>query len=70
MLVVSSPGNRASEGGDRQVGEDALLGGHAPGIRGPVLSLLVQSLHRSDVQTDPRGAVASPVGRDHRGGRY
>lgn len=70
MVVVSSPGNRASEGGDRQVGEDTLLGGHARGFRGPVLSLLVQSLHRSDVQTHPRGAGESPAGRHHRGGRY
>lgn len=70
MVVVSSPGNRASEGGDRQVGEDAMLGGNAVGIRGAILPLLVQSLHRCDMQTDPHGARRSPIGRDHRGGRY
>lgn len=70
VLVVSSPGNRASEGRDRPVGEDALLGGHAGGVRGPVLSLLVQSLHRSELQADPHGADWSSNGRHHRGGHH
>lgn len=52
------------------MGEDALLGGHALGVRGPFLPLLVQPLHRFDLPTDPRGAGGSPAGRDHRGGRY
>lgn len=52
------------------MGEDALLGGYACGVRGSLLPLLVQSLHRSDLQTNPRGAGGSPSGRDHPGGRY
>lgn len=71
LAVVSPAGNRASQGGDRKVGEGALLGGHADCIRGPVLFFLVQSLHRAELQQElpPREYYHSTRG-DHRGGRH
>lgn len=71
LAVVSPAGNRATEGGDRKVGEGALLGGHADGIWGPVLFFLVQSLHRAELQQEfPRREYYHSTRRDHRGGRH
>lgn len=71
LTVVSPAGNRTSEGGDRKVGEGALLGGHADGIWGPILFFLVQSLHRTELQQEfpPREYYHSTRG-DHRRGRH
>lgn len=68
LCVLSFAGNRASEGGDGEMGEDFLLGGHADGVRGPVLALLVQPLLGNELQEAPR-AHAGSAGRHHRGGR-
>lgn len=67
--VLSSAGNRASEGGDGEVGEGFVQGGHADGVWGPVLPLLVQPLLRAELQEPPR-AHHGPTGGDHRGGRH
>ncbi|XP_031144150.1 palmitoyltransferase ZDHHC3-A-like isoform X2 [Sander lucioperca] len=61
--------NRASEGRDRKVGEVAELGGHADGVRRPVLFILVQPLCRAELQ-EPFGACPRPTGGDHRRGRH
>ncbi|XP_070822128.1 palmitoyltransferase ZDHHC3-A isoform X3 [Chaetodon trifascialis] len=62
--------NRASEGGDGEVGEGAVLGGHAGGFRWPVLSVLVQPLCRAELQEERPGACYHSTGGDHRGGRH
>lgn len=64
----SSPGNRAAEGGDGEVGESAVLGGHADGVRRPLLTVLVQPFLRAELQEDPSGPHQCPPGRHHRGG--
>lgn len=64
----SSPGNRAAEGGDGEVGESAVLGGHADGIRRLLLPVLVQPFYRVELQEEPSGPRQCPPGRDHRGG--
>lgn len=69
LRVLSFAGNRASEGGDGEMGEDLLLGGHADGVRGPVLALLVQPLLGNELQEVPR-AHGGSAGRHHRGGRH
>lgn len=51
------------------MGEDFLLGGHADGVRGPVLALLVQPLLGNELQEAPRSHDGS-AGRHHRGGRH
>lgn len=51
------------------MGEDLLLGGHADGVRGPVLALLVQPLLGNELQEAPR-AHGGSAGRHHRGGRH
>lgn len=67
--VLSPAGNRASEGGDGEVGEGFVQGGHAGGVWRPVLSLLVQPLLRAELQEPPRSHHGS-TGGDHRGGRH
>lgn len=65
LTVVSSAGNRASEGGDGEVGEGAVLGGHADGVRGPVLSFLVQSIFGAELQEEPPRAHHRSTGGDY-----
>ncbi|XP_073342027.1 palmitoyltransferase ZDHHC3-A isoform X2 [Pagrus major] len=60
--------NRASEGGDREVGKGAVSGGHAGGVWRPVISVLVQPLLRAELQEEPARAHQHPTGGDHRGG--
>lgn len=62
---MSSAGNRASEEGDREVGEGAMLGGHADGVRGPILSFLVQSIFGAELQEEPPRARHRSTGGDH-----
>ncbi|XP_030013571.1 palmitoyltransferase ZDHHC3-A isoform X3 [Sphaeramia orbicularis] len=62
--------NRASEGGDGEVGEGAVLGGHGGGVRGPILPVLVQPLLRAELPEDPPGPRHRPTGGNHRGGRH
>lgn len=52
------------------MGEGAVLGGHADGVRRPVLPVLVQPLRRAELQEEPPGARHRPTGGDHRGGRH
>lgn len=68
--VVSSAGNRASEGGDRKVGKGAMPGGHADGVWRPIISVLVQPLLRAELQEEPARAHQHPTGGDHRRGCY
>lgn len=70
LTVVSSPGNRAAEGGDGAVGEPAVLGGHAGGVWRPPVSGVVQPLRTAELQEEPAGARPRPSGDDHRGGRH
>lgn len=51
------------------MGEVAELGGHADGVRRPVLFILVQPLCRAELQ-EPFGACPRPTGGDHRRGRH
>lgn len=67
--VLSLAGNRASEGGDGEVGKGFVQGGHADGVWGPVLSLLVQPLLRAELQ-EPSRAHHGSTGGDHRRGRH
>ena len=67
---VFFPGHRASEGWDREVGEGAVLGGHAGGIWRPVLSVLVQPLCRAELQEEHCRACHCSAGGDHWGGRH
>lgn len=67
--MLSFAGDRASEGRDGEVGQDLLLRGHADGVRGALLTLLVQPLLRAELQEVPRGHHGS-AGRDHRGERH
>lgn len=69
LCALSFAGNRASEGRDGEMGQDFLLRGLADGFRGPVLTLLVQPLHGTELQEVPRGRRGS-AGRDHRGERH
>lgn len=64
------PGHRASEGRDGEVGEGAVSGGGADGVRRPLLFVLVQPVQRAELQEEPRGARHRPSGGDHRGGRH
>lgn len=48
-----SPGDRAAEGGDGEVGESSVLGGHADCIRRPLLTVLVQPFFRLELQEEP-----------------
>ncbi|XP_023274388.1 palmitoyltransferase ZDHHC3-like isoform X3 [Seriola lalandi dorsalis] len=57
--------NRASEGRDGEVGEGAMLGGGADGVWRPVLSVLVQPLHRAELQEQPPRARHHSTGGDH-----
>lgn len=52
------------------MGEGAVLGGHADGVRRPVLSVLVQPLRGAELQEELSGALHRPAGGDHRGGRH
>lgn len=70
LTAVCSPGNRASEGRDGEVGEGAVLEGHADGVWRPVLSVLVQPVRRAQLQEEPSRARPRPTGADHRGGRH
>lgn len=70
LIVVSSPGYRASERGDREMGEGAVLGGLAGGFRGLIFAVLVQSLLKPELQEEPNRARHRPTGRDHWGGRH
>lgn len=63
-----SPGDRAAEGGDGEVGESSVLGGHADCIRRPLLTVLVQPFFRLELQEEPWAPRRHPPGRDHRGG--
>lgn len=47
-----------------------MLGGHADGVRGPILSFLVQSLRRAELQEDALRACHCSAGGDHQGGRH
>lgn len=47
-----------------------MLGGHADGVRQPVLSVLVQPLFRAELQEEPHRARRYPAGGNHRGGRH
>lgn len=69
LRILSFAGNRASEGGDGKMGEDFMLGGHADGVRGPIVALLVQPLLRTELQEAPRAGRGS-AGRHHRGGHH
>lgn len=52
------------------MGEGAVQGGHAGGVRRPVLPVLVQPLHWAELQEEPPGPRQRPTGGDHPGGRY
>lgn len=52
------------------MGEDAMLGGLAVGVRRPFLSDLVQPSVRSELSTSPSTPHHHPTGGDHRGGRH
>lgn len=47
------------------MGEGAVLGGLADGFRGLILTVLVQSLLKPELQEEPNGARHRPTGRDH-----
>ena len=70
LIVQSSAGDRASEGRDGEMGEGAMLGSHADGVRWPVLPVLVQPLYRAELQEELFGPHRHPAGGDHRGGRH
>lgn len=70
LIVPSSAGHRAFEGRDGEMGEGAMLGSHADGVRWPVLPVLVQPLLRAELQEELSGSHRHPTGRDHRGGRH
>lgn len=53
LTVFLSPGDRAAEGGDGEVGESSVLGGHADCIRRPLLTVLVQPFFRLELQEEP-----------------
>ncbi|XP_019946542.2 palmitoyltransferase ZDHHC3-A isoform X4 [Paralichthys olivaceus] len=59
--------NRASEGRNREVGESALLGGHADGLWRPVLPVLVQPVHRAELQEESSRAQHHPTRGNNRG---
>lgn len=69
-LWLSSSGDRAAEGRNRKVGEDAMLGGLAVSVRRPFLSDLVQPSVRSELPTSSSTPHHRPTGGDHRGGRH
>ncbi|XP_077382397.1 palmitoyltransferase ZDHHC3-A isoform X3 [Festucalex cinctus] len=60
--------HRTLKGGDGQVGEGAVLGGHEDGVRWAVVPQLVQSLLRDELQEETPGARQPPAGGHHRGG--
>ncbi|XP_077431714.1 palmitoyltransferase ZDHHC3-A isoform X3 [Vanacampus margaritifer] len=62
--------HRTLEGGDGQVGEGTVLGGHEDGVRWAVLPHLVQSLLGDELQEETRRAQQTPAGGHHRGGRH
>ncbi|XP_035019101.1 palmitoyltransferase ZDHHC3-A isoform X2 [Hippoglossus stenolepis] len=62
--------NRASEGRDREVGEGAVLGGHANGLWRPVLPVLVQPLHRAELQEESSRAQHHHTRGNNRGGHH
>ncbi|XP_061570785.1 palmitoyltransferase ZDHHC3-A-like isoform X2 [Cololabis saira] len=62
--------HRAAEGGDGEVGEGSLLGGHEDGVRRAPLPVLVQPLLRPELPARPPGPRPRPAGGHRGGGRH